>query len=129
ELYERLGFRRVPVFCIKRKNPINEPLFTASPEDEHLNPYAEIIVAEARRRGIGVRILDAEGGYFRLTHGGVSIDCRESLSALTNAVAMSRCDDKRVTRRILKDSGLRVPAQQPADGGEGDAEFLRRYKR
>ncbi|MCA1743215.1 MAG: GNAT family N-acetyltransferase [Desulfovibrionales bacterium] len=27
-LYEKLGFQRVPVFCIKRKNPINEPLFT-----------------------------------------------------------------------------------------------------
>ncbi|HEX7006088.1 MAG TPA: N-acetylglutaminylglutamine synthetase [Alphaproteobacteria bacterium] len=129
ELYERLGFRRVPVFCIKRKNPINEPLFTVPPDDEALNPYAEIIVAEARRRGIGVRVLDAEGGYFRLTHGGVSIDCRESLSALTNAVAMSRCDDKRVTRRILKAAGLAVPAQRVADGGEGDLAFLHRHKR
>src|SRR5581483_10308236 len=25
-LYEKLGFRRVPVLCIKRKNAINEPL-------------------------------------------------------------------------------------------------------
>jgi GNAT-family acetyltransferase (TIGR03103 family) len=129
ELYERLGFRRVPVFCIKRKNSINEPLFTAPPEDERLNPYAQIIVSEARRRGIGVRILDAEAGYFRLTHGGVSIDCRESLSALTSAVAMSRCDDKRVTRRILNAAGLTVPAQQLADDGDGDAAFLRHHKR
>ena len=29
-LYEKLGFQRVPVLCIKRKNAINEPLFTAS---------------------------------------------------------------------------------------------------
>ena len=27
-LYEKLGFRRVPVLAIKRKNAINEPLFT-----------------------------------------------------------------------------------------------------
>jgi hypothetical protein len=92
-----------------------QPLFTAPPEDERLNPYAEIIVAEARRRGIGVRVLDAEAGYFRLSHGGVAIDCRESLSALTSAVAMSRCDDKRVTRRVLEGAGLRVPAQRLAD--------------
>jgi GNAT-family acetyltransferase (TIGR03103 family) len=129
DLYERLGFRRVPVFCVKRKNPINEPLYTAPPEDEHLNPYAEIIVTEARRRGIGVRVLDAEGGYFRLTNGGVSIDCRESLSALTSAVAMSRCDDKRVTRRLLKAAGLSVPAQREADDGEGDLAFLHQHKR
>ena len=26
-LYEKLGFERVPVFGVKRKNAINEPLF------------------------------------------------------------------------------------------------------
>jgi GNAT-family acetyltransferase (TIGR03103 family) len=34
---------------------------------------------------------------------------RESLSEFTTAVAMSRCDDKRVTRRIVADAGVRVP--------------------
>jgi ribosomal protein S18 acetylase RimI-like enzyme len=53
-LYEKLGFRRVPVFAVKRKNPINEKLFRPAP-DEGLNPYARIIVDEARRRGIGSR--------------------------------------------------------------------------
>jgi GNAT-family acetyltransferase (TIGR03103 family) len=28
-LYEKLGFQRVPVFCVKHKNQINEPFFTA----------------------------------------------------------------------------------------------------
>jgi GNAT-family acetyltransferase (TIGR03103 family) len=49
---------------------------------------------------------------------------RESLSELTTAVAMSRCDDKRVTRRILGRAGLTVPRGRTADGGSGDAEFL-----
>jgi GNAT-family acetyltransferase (TIGR03103 family) len=49
-LYEKLGFRRVPVFAVKRKNPINEKLFTGAPVEEGLNPYAGIIVA---RRGGG----------------------------------------------------------------------------
>ena len=31
-LYEKLGFRRVPVLAIKRKNAINVPLFTPLPE-------------------------------------------------------------------------------------------------
>ena len=110
-LYEKLGFKRTPFFTLKRKNTINEKLFIAPPPEEGLNPYARIIVDEARRRGIGVDVLDAEGGFFRLTHGGRSITCRESLSELTNAVAMSRCDDKAVTRRLMEAAGVPVPAQ------------------
>src|SRR5690606_20900273 len=36
-LYEEMDFRRVPVFCIKRKNPINEMLFTG-PAEAAMNP-------------------------------------------------------------------------------------------
>ena len=67
-LYEKLGFRRVPVLAIKRKNAINEPLFTPPPETvDDLNPYARIIADEALRRGIWVEVLDAETGEMRLT--------------------------------------------------------------
>ncbi len=60
-LYEKLGFERVPVMAVKRKNAINEPLFTHPPETvDDLNPYARIIADEAMRRGIWVEILDAE---------------------------------------------------------------------
>ncbi len=54
-------------------------------------------------------MLDAKGGYLQLTHGGTSVVTRESLSELTNAVAMSRCDDKRVARRVVAEAGIRVP--------------------
>jgi GNAT-family acetyltransferase (TIGR03103 family) len=123
-LYEKLGFERVPVFCLKRKNPINEPLFVPSTGDEGLNPYAKIIADEARRRGIGVRVLDAEGGYIELSHAGRQLVTRESLSELTSAVAMSRCDDKRITRKVLQEAGLAVPQGREADFGEGDRAFL-----
>jgi GNAT-family acetyltransferase (TIGR03103 family) len=114
-LYEKLGFQRVPVFCVKRKNQINEPFFTASPPKEQLNPYARIITDEARRRGIRVEVIDEEHNYFRLIHGGRSIVCRESLTELTSAIAMSRCDDKRLTHRVLRSAGLNVPQQFPAN--------------
>lgn len=61
-LYEKLGFRRVHFFGVKRKNPINEALFVGPNDDHMLNPYARIIVDEARRRGIQADIIDAEGG-------------------------------------------------------------------
>ncbi len=124
-LYEKLGFRRAPVFAVKRKNPINEKLFAGPNEgDEALNPYARIIVDEARRRGIHVELLDAEGGFFRLTYGGRSVRCREALSEFTSAVAMSICDDKRATRRVVEAAGVRVPAQMSGGTAEERTAFL-----
>ncbi len=125
-LYERVGFARVPVLSMKRKNSINERLFVGpvSEDYERLNPYARIIADEARRRGIGVEVLDAAWGEMRLSHGGRSILTRESLSELTTAVAMSRCDDKRITRRILERAGLSVPRGQVSVDDATDAAFL-----
>jgi len=125
-LYEKLGFVRVPVYCVKRKNPINERLFAAAPAErlDDLNPYARIIADEALRRGIAVEVLDAESGLLQLTHGGRSVQTRESLSELTTAVAMSKCDDKRLTNRLLAEAGLRVPRGAVATGGEEDAQLL-----
>lgn len=124
-LYEKLGFERVPVFGVKRKNAINEPLFTGAPETvDDLNPYARIIADEASRRGIRVDVLDAEAGELRLTHGARSVVTRESLSELTTAVAMSRCDDKRLTRRIVAEAGVTVPRGRLATFDEGDLAFL-----
>lgn len=124
-LYEKLGFEQVPVLGVKRKNAINEHLFTAAPDDiEHLNPYARIIADEAIRRGILVTVLDAEGGYLRLEHGGRTVTTRESLSELTSAIAMSRCDDKRVTRKVVSAAGVAVAAGRTVGFDEGDHAFL-----
>ena len=129
-LYEKLGFQRVQAFCVKRKNSINERLFTGPEIDDGLNPYAAIIVREARRRGIQAEILDATGGFFRLTQGGVSVRCRESLSEHTSAVAMSICDDKSATRRVVERAGVVVPAQINAEAERADIEaFLAEHKR
>ena len=39
-LYDKLGFQRVQVFAVKRRNAINENLFTQPVDDEKdLNPY------------------------------------------------------------------------------------------
>ncbi|QTQ37992.1 Putative acetyltransferase, GNAT-family [Aromatoleum petrolei] len=128
-LYEKLGFARVPVYCVKNKNPINEALFLGPDPASDLNVYARIIVREARRRGIGVEVLDAAHGFFRLHLGGRSITCRESLSELTSAIAMSRCDDKRVTLKVLAQTGIAVPEQVEADDPETVADFVAKHGR
>src|SRR6202041_1771461 len=106
-LYEKLGFRRVPVLVIKRKNAINQPLFSPPPETvDDLNPYARIIAEEAFRRGIWGEVLVAETGEMRAKPGGRSVITRESLSEFTSAGAMRRCDDKRLRRRLVSDAGI-----------------------
>lgn len=110
-LYERLKFKRINVFAVKNRNSFNEPLFIGAQPQEKLNPYAKIIIREAQRRGISVEVQDSEGGFFDLSFGGRTVTCRESLSDLTTSIAMSRCDDKAVTHRILQRAKLRVPDQ------------------
>ncbi|MEM8785872.1 MAG: N-acetylglutaminylglutamine synthetase, partial [Pseudomonadota bacterium] len=110
-LYEKLGFRRLPLFAVKRKNQINEKLFAGPSLDDDLNPYAKIIVDEARRRGIHVDVDDGEAGFFTLSYGGRTVRCRESLSEFTTGVALSICDDKAITRRVVSRAKVAVPEQ------------------
>ncbi|GAB4124098.1 MAG: N-acetylglutaminylglutamine synthetase [Rhodothalassiaceae bacterium] len=125
-LYEKLGFVRLPFFALKNRNSFNESLFVGPPVTDDFNPYARIIIDEARRRGIAVEPIDPESGYFRLSFGGRSIVCRESLSELTTAIAMSRCADKCVTRRLFAAGGLAVPEQVLSGDPQEDRAFLER---
>lgn len=89
-----------------------------------LDPTSLLIVREAERRGIRVELLAPRAEYFRLSLGERSIQCRESLSELTSAVALSLCDDKRATRRVLTQAGLRLPVQQEVGDEAENLAFL-----
>lgn len=129
KLYQKLGFQQVPVYSLKHKNCFNEKLFTGPFPENRLNIYARIIVDEARRRGISAALLDEKNGFFSLSLGGRTITCRESLSELTSAIAMSRCQDKAMTHKVLRDTGLTVPEQMPAVDKTHIAAFLQRHER
>jgi GNAT-family acetyltransferase (TIGR03103 family) len=124
-LYQKLGFEQAPGFVVKKKNAINEKLFVETTDFAGLNPYARLIVDEARRRGISVEVLDAAAGIFKLRHAGHEMLCRESLTELTGGVAMTWCQDKVLTSRRLSSIGLPVPRQQVATDAETNAAFLR----
>ncbi len=126
-LYEKLGFERMPIFAVKTKNSFNEKLFIGPTPDLNLNPYARILTNEARRRGITVDIVDEPSSMFRLSMGGRSFVCRESLTSATSAAAMTICDDKALTRRILAGVGLRVPDQCVATSDVVAATFLQEH--
>lgn len=91
---------------------------------EPLDVYARVIVDEARRRGITVRVLDAATGHLLLSHRGRDVLAFDSLSELTTAVAVKRCDDKRLTRALLADAGVRVPRGREATFDDADEDFL-----
>ncbi len=128
-LYNKLGFAQIPVYCVKKKNPVNEKLYIGPASEEILNPYAQIIVDEARRRGVTVEIEDRAAGVFSLSLGGRLVSCRESLSDLTSGVAMSCCDDKTLTHRLLARAGLKVPAQETVARDEDALDFLKAHTR
>lgn len=95
---------------------------------DRLNRYAQVIVDEALRRGIGVEVLDPSMGELVLSHDGRRVTTVESLSELTTAVAFRRCDHKLHTRRVLEDAGLQVPAGQSATFDDEDVAFLYEWK-
>ena len=128
-LYKKIGFEKVAVFAVKCRNSINERLFIGERPDAEFNPYAEIIINEALRRGIRMSDPDPARGLFTLSLGGRSITCRESLTEMTSAIAVVRCDDKSLTRDLLVRKGLKVPAQQPAGDSSENKVFLEEHKR
>jgi GNAT-family acetyltransferase (TIGR03103 family) len=98
---------------------------TAAPKPPKLDdPYLAIIAEEACARGITVEVIDQEYGFLRLTYQGRAMLTRGSLSELTSAVAMSRCDNKDVTHRVLAAAGLRVPRTRLASFDARDERFL-----
>lgn len=127
KLYEKLGFQRIRVFAAKRRNRINERLFVGAPAPKGYNPYAAIIINEALRRGIAVDPLWPERGHFRLTLGGRSVTCWESLSELTSAIALQRTGDKQFTREILNRNNLHTPSQMLAGDRRRQLRFLNAY--
>ncbi len=128
-LYERMGFERSAVFAIKRRNQINEPLFTPQHPQQGFNPYATILINEALRRGINVEPVDVPRGYFRLTQGNRRVTCRESLTDLTSAIAMCRCADKQLTLELLAAAGLSTPAQIVHGDRKTSLAFLKKHRR
>ena len=119
-LYRKLGFTRVAAVCVKRKNPINTPLFAARPPGLE---RPEPLRADHRRGGAAPR--DPRRGHRRRVR--ASCGCRSAGGRCSPSSRcrsspppwrMSRCDDKRVTRRIMERAGVRVARGVVA--GEGD---------
>jgi GNAT-family acetyltransferase (TIGR03103 family) len=127
-LYKKIGFQKAPIYCVKRKNVINESLYIAPQSFDEMNPYAKIIIDEARRRGIHYEIVDANKAIFELRFGGSKILCHESLSETTPSTSFVICQDKELCSKVLKDHGFNVPQQKLVKEDAPDAMFLKTHK-
>lgn len=127
-LYEKMGFERIYIFAAKRRNQINEPLFVGTPAPKGYNPYAAIIINEALRRGIAVEPISPARNFFRLSLGGRSVTCWESLTTMTSAIALKRAEDKQFTHEVLSGAGLSVPDQTVAGNHRRNLKFLNQHK-
>lgn len=109
QLYKKLNFVKVPVFTVKMKNIINKKLYSNTTEVDAYNPYAQIIINEAVKRGLRVEDFDVKMGCFYIYSGQRKIRCRESLTDLTSAYSHMLCENKNLTRKILNQFHIKTP--------------------
>jgi len=90
--------------------------------------YTTTITQEARRRGIGIEVVDAETPIFILKHGGRKIRCYNSLTDRVGAVTFHMAQDKRLANAFLARYGFPVPGQIKYSRLDQAMAFLAKYK-
>ncbi len=73
--------------------------------------YTTTITREARRRGIGIEVIDAREPIFVLKHGARRIRCFNALTDRVGAVSFMLAQDKRLANGYLARYGFPVPRQ------------------
>ncbi len=129
KLYEKIGFRKIKSFTLKTKNAINEKLFVGNDVVHKFNPYAQILVDEALKRGIEVIVDSVTDNRFTLSFGGRKIRCHESLTDLTTAYSMILCQDKMKTYEILKPHNINIPIFSKYNNDNSAIDFLKKHSK
>lgn len=91
-----------------------------------MNIYARILMEEARRRGIDVKVMDDAFNIYYLTYQGEMIKCWESLTEKTSAFALTICQNKYLTHKYLLQAGLNTPRQTLWEGEERALQFMQK---
>ena len=125
-LYEKMGFERTSVFCLKTKNTLNRNLYTGQQIETDFSKYARVLIIEAQRRGIVVELL-SEKNNFRLRLGGRKITCYETLTELTDSIAYRRCHDKNLTSAFLAEKKFPVPDQIRYESQRQAEKFINKH--
>lgn len=90
--------------------------------------YTTTITDEAKRRGIGIEVIDALTPVFILKHKGKQIRCYNALTDQVGAVTFHMTQNKRLANTFLRSQGFPVPAQEPFFDLAAARRFLARYR-
>ncbi|MEI6564254.1 MAG: hypothetical protein WCO42_08140 [bacterium] len=90
--------------------------------------YTTTITGEARRRGIGLEVIDPVTPVFVLKYKGRRIRCYNALTDAVGAVTFHMTQNKHLANVFLKSQGFPVPAQEPYTEIEAAKRFLRRHQ-
>ena len=90
--------------------------------------YTTTITREARRRGIGIAVVDPLTPIFILRHKGREIRCYNALTDHVGAVTFLMAQNKRLANVFLKSRGFPVPAQELFTSQAASVRFLKRYR-
>jgi len=89
--------------------------------------YTTTITREARRRGIGIEVIDSDTPIFVLKHKGRRVRCYNSLTDRVGAVTFHMTQNKRLANGFLKSNGFPVPDQERFTDRDMAERFLARH--
>lgn len=98
-------------------------------ETPGLSLSSQIIITEAEKRGITVKIVVPEKGLFTLQHGPHTVHCCSSLTDKSSVVSAEICLDKYLTNAVLRQTHIHVPDQIEAGSSRKNNAFFNKYKR
>ncbi len=91
--------------------------------------YTTTITEEARRRGIGIRVIDPVTPIFILRYKGRQVRCYNALTDRVGAVTFHLTQNKRLANVFLESCGFPVPAQESFTDLGAAQKFLERHRR
>lgn len=89
--------------------------------------YTTTITDEAKRRGIGIEVIEARTPIFVLKHGRRAVRCYNALTDKVGAVTFHMAQNKRLANVFLRRCGYPVPAQILFTTPDRAKAFLARY--
>ncbi len=90
--------------------------------------YTTTITQEAKRRGIGIEVIDAEMPIFILKHGDRKIRCFNAMTDRVGAVSFLMAQDKRLANAFMVRYGFPVPRQIKYATLDQAMAFLAKFK-
>jgi len=90
--------------------------------------YTTTITREARRRKIGIEVIESKTPIFVLTHMGKRIRCYNALTDRVGAVSFHLAQNKYLANHFLKAQGFSVPAQLLYTDTQAALRFLKRHR-